>query len=185
MRTNAAVLIAATVLLALLFVGWHKVPPPPEPAPLPSPAVEPPELPQIEAPERVGDTRAERIDNYFLERRMPLAGHGKDFVEEADKNGIDWRLLPAIGVRESSGGKEQCGNNPFGWASCRGDNFPSIEEAIRTVSRHLGGNATSTRSYYSGDTRSKLNSYNPPSIVAAYTDEVIAIMQKISPEEVK
>lgn len=122
------------------------------------------------------DERAERIDRFFTEHGMPLAGYGRKFIEEADKNGIDWRLLPAIAIRESSGGKQACGNNPFGWASCRRD-FDSIEEAIEYVTWNLGGHNPNTATYYSGDTRAKLQSYNG-TVIPTYPEEVLALMEK-------
>lgn len=120
------------------------------------------------------DHRPELIDEYFKSKNMPLAGYGKKFVDEADKNNIDWRLLPAISVKESSGGKHMCKNNPFGWASCR-TTFASIDEAIETVARNLGGNNPKTAPYYSGDTRSKLYYYNG-TVEPLYPDRVITIM---------
>ncbi len=121
--------------------------------------------------------RVAQIDSYFKQRSMPLTGYGAKMVEEAEKNGIDWRLLPAIALRESSGGKKACDHNPFGWASCR-INFRSVDEAIEIVARNLGGNNPKTASYYSGDTRSKLHSYNG-TVIAAYPDQVLNIMEKI------
>lgn len=59
------------------------------------------------------DERVARIDRYFTEHSMPLAGYGAKFIEAADRCDMDWRLMPAIAVRESSGGKKVCGNNPF------------------------------------------------------------------------
>lgn len=181
---NAIAVFAAAGVFSLSFVFGNGAQNP-KPA-LPVAVAAPKEsvaVPAMESPKV--DVRAETIDSYFSKKKMPLAGYGKEFVAEADRNGIDWRLLPAIAIRESSGGLHQCGHNPFGWASCKGITFGSIEEAINTVARHLGGNATSTRRYYSGDTRSKLNAYNPPSIVAEYTPQVVAIMQAISPEVVQ
>lgn len=125
------------------------------------------------------DFRPDDIDEYFAARHMPLAGSGAVMVAAADENGIDWRLLPAIAVQESTGGKKACGPNPFGWASCR-RTFSSIEEAIATVARHLGGNATSTRRYYADRTTAqKLEVYNPRSIAPDYPEEVAAIMAEI------
>jgi len=127
------------------------------------------------------NTRAEAIDAYYRAKNMPLAGYGEKFVTEADKNGIDWRLLPAIAVRESSGGIHACGANPFGWASCK-RSFNTIEEAITSVSSHLGGNNENTAHYYSGkSTEEILKTYNPPSIVPTYAEEVISIMDQIAP----
>ena len=66
--------------------------------------------------------KAEAIDNYFKTYDMPLVGTGAKMVEEAEKNDLDWRLLPAIAVRESTGGKSACQKatfNAFGWGSCK------------------------------------------------------------------
>jgi hypothetical protein len=135
---------------------------------------------QFEDPKITGikNEHAQRINDYFATRNMPLAGYGQLFVEEAEKNGIDWRLLPAIGVKESSGGKFVCsdGVNAFGWASCK-IKFTSIEEAIKVVSKNLGGNNPSTSRYYSGDTYSKLYSYNG-TVEALYPSRVLAIMEQ-------
>jgi len=89
----------------------------------------------------------------------------------------DWRLLPAIAVRESSGGKQTCGNNPFGWASCRAG-FESVEKAIEIVGVNLCGLNSKTASYYSDKTTlQKLQSYNG-SINPNYPAEVFSIMEK-------
>ncbi|MEK9185675.1 MAG: hypothetical protein AAB863_02765, partial [Patescibacteria group bacterium] len=85
--------------------------------------------------------KADAIDAYFAKRDMPLEGLGAKMVEEAEKNDIDWRLLPAITVRESTGGKKDCKkvpNNAFGWGSCK-IGFKSNEEAIEVVAKNLGG----------------------------------------------
>lgn len=133
----------------------------------------------------ISDPRPDALDAYFKAKGMPLAGTGQAMVDAADENGLDWRLLPAIAVRESTGGKAACGFNPFGWASCKNSTgeFESWEAAIKTVAAHLGGNVTSTRRYYGGkDTAGKLNAYNPPTIVPEYTAQVMAIMKVIQPE---
>lgn len=123
--------------------------------------------------------RAEAIDTYFKERSMPLYGTGMAFVLVAEKYGLDWRLLPAIGVRESSGGKAACGFNPFGWGSCKLHNFNSYEQAIEALGKNLGGANAKTARYYAGkSTKEKLYYYNG-TVVPTYPDEVIAIMNKI------
>lgn len=121
--------------------------------------------------------KAGKIDLYFKERSMPLAGYGMKMVLAAEEHGLDWRLLPAIAVRESSGGKQACGYNPFGWASCRID-FKSYGEAIETLARNLGGKNPRTAAYYSGSTEEKLHHYNG-TVVPTYTREVLNIMENI------
>jgi len=123
------------------------------------------------------DIRADKIDNYFKERNMPLYGYGKKMVEVADKNGIDWRLLPAISIRESSGGKHMCDNNPFGWGSCK-ITFNSIDEAIQTVGYKLNNLPV----YKGKSTEQKLYYYNG-TVIESYPSEVIEIMNKISKTE--
>lgn len=108
---------------------------------------------------------------------MPLAGYGAKFVKATDKCGMDWRLLPAIAVRESSGGKQSCGNNPFGWASCR-DDFISINEAMEIVGSNLCGFNPRTEDYYKNKTTyERLWSYNG-TVNPNYPDEVLKIMSQ-------
>ncbi len=141
-------------------------------------------VPSVTKVEIPYDDRADRIDSYFKSKGMPLAGYGHEFVEQADKNGIDWRLLPAISIKEQSGGLRKPYNCPnktinynwFGWASAR-ICFHSIDEAIKTVSENLGGNNPRTQSYYKGDTREKLHSYNG-TVDPKYPSAVIEIMEK-------
>ena len=121
--------------------------------------------------------RAAKIDTYFRERSMPLEGHGMNMVRAAEAHDIDWRLLPAIAVRESSGGKHMCGQNPFGWGSCK-IKFESMDDAIETLARNLGGDNPNTAHYYSGDTRSKLHRYNG-TVIPTYVAEVVDIMERI------
>ena len=131
--------------------------------------------------------KANAIDTYFKERNMPLSGTGIKMVKEAEKNNLDWRLLAAIAVRESTGGIHACKRveyNPFGWGSCK-IGFDSNNEAIEVVARNLGGNNPNTAYHYSGkDTKAILQKYNPPSIVARYAHQVMAIMDDIGEEDI-
>lgn len=127
------------------------------------------------------DNRASNIDAYFAKNNLPLSGYGEVFVEVADKYDLDYRLLPAIAMRESTGGKFACpyGNNAnvFGWHSCK-TKFSSYEESIDKVGAHLAGEIKSTSSYYGNKTVwKKLRTYN--SVIEPYPDQVIAIMNKI------
>lgn len=122
--------------------------------------------------------KANRIDAYFEKRDMPLAGHGMEFVRAAEKYNIDWRLLPAIGVRESSGGKRMMNSNPFGWGSAEIP-FADFTEAIEVVAMNLGGGNPNTARYYKdADTKKKLWYYNG-TVMPKYPDEVIGIMEMI------
>ena len=126
--------------------------------------------------------KADAIDAYLKEHDMPIAGLGEEMVLAAEKNDLDWRLLPAIAVRESTGGKQDCKNvdhNFFGWGSCH-IGFKSDEEAINIVAKNLGGNNPSTARHYADkDTKQILDTYNPPYVVHNYTKQVMHIMDTI------
>lgn len=135
----------------------------------------------------INKQRAEKLDAFFASYDAPLEGYGKKFVEEAEKHDIDWRLLAAISMRESTGGKHSCkrvSNSVFGYGSCK-LSFKSIDESIEIVSKSLGGNNPKTARYYKNkNTVAILKTYNPDSIVPGYSKQVVKIMQKISDEEI-
>ena len=134
------------------------------------------------------DDRAAKIDAYYRKFGLPLAGYGKVMVEAADKNGLDWRLIPAFAMIESTAGKFGCQsvpNNDFGWASCK-VGFASREQAINAIAEHLAGNRSATAHYYAGkDTREIIETYNPPSIVPDYADKIFGVMHKIGETQVQ
>jgi hypothetical protein len=124
--------------------------------------------------------KADAIDAYFEANDAPLLGHGMKFVLEAEKNEIDWRLLPAIAMRESTGGKHACkkaSNSVFGYGSCK-MSFDSIDESIEIVARSLGGNNPNTARHYDDKTTIEiLKKYN--SIIPGYAKQVVKIMKAI------
>ena len=128
-------------------------------------------IPQVEA--EVLDTRVEKVEKYFEARNMPLSAYAKQMVEVSDTNGLDWRLLPAISVRETSGGKHMCKNNPFGWGSCK-IGFKSVDEAITTV----GDKLANLPVYKNKTVERKLYYYNG-TVVKTYPKEVMEIMDSI------
>ena len=127
-------------------------------------------------------SKADAIDTFYKEHNMPLEGMGMKMVEEAEKNDIDWRLLPAISVVESTGGRHACKkvtHSFMGWGSCK-INFKSDEEAIEIVAKNLGGNNPNTDQHYADKTTKQiLQKYNPPSIVPDYADKVMKVMEEI------
>lgn len=137
--------------------------------------------------EQILNLKAQAIDSYFKSKDMPLEGMGRKMVIESEKNNIDWRLLAAISVRESTGGKHACKKvdySAFGWGSCK-INFESYEQAIEVVAKNLGGNNPKTARHYSNKTTVEiLRAYNPPSIVPKYAEQVMAIMNTIGNKEV-
>mgnify|MGYP002345051049 CR=1 FL=1 len=134
------------------------------------------------------DAQGEKIDAYFKKHDAPLEGYGRKMAEVAFENDIDYRLLPAIAMRESTGGKYACKkvkNSPFGWGSCK-ISFDTMDKSIETVGRNLGGNNPNTDHHYADKSvKEILQKYNPPSIVPNYAGEVMKIMKDISPEPIQ
>jgi len=89
------------------------------------------------APAKI-DTRPNAIRKVMA--GLPISDIALEIVETADRNGVDWRLIAAIGWRESTGGKAlTCGiNNWWGWGPCQ--NFVTPADGAQTVARGLSDN---------------------------------------------
>lgn len=127
------------------------------------------------------EEKAQKIDAYFAQYHLPLAGHGMTFVREAEENGIPYALLPAIAMAESTGCKFIIPNtnNCFGWGSGK-IKFKTIDEAISKIAWNLGGNNPATMRHYADkDVDGILKSFNPPHIAPKYLGNVKSIMNKI------
>lgn len=135
--------------------------------------------------------KAEAIDAYFRVHKLPLEGTGLKMATEADKYGLDYRLMPAIAMIETTGGKNLCkkldednNKNPFGWGSCN-IGFESFNKAIEVIALNLSGNNPNTAHHYGGKTiKEILEKYNPPKIKPGYAAKVMRVMEVIGDEEV-
>lgn len=126
---------------------------------------------KIELKEPISTEKAMKINKFFASYGSPLQGYGKKFVEEAEKNNIEWKLVAAIAHCESTGGKvtPQYGNkesyNAWGWAVY--DN----NDTTRNVNRYSMGSwengieivSAGMKSYYAKDLD------EPEEIVTRYT----------------
>ena len=87
------------------------------------------------------DNRAAVLKQYLLKRKSPLADSAATFVNQADKNNLDWRFVAAISGLESGFGKAIPPNSYNGWGwGVYGDNvrnFESWDDAIVTISTGL------------------------------------------------
>jgi hypothetical protein len=119
------------------------------------------------------DPRTVRLKKFLGHLHCPVAPLADDFVNAADDNQLDWRLLPSISVIESSGGKTYRNNNIFGWNNGL-QLFPTIRTGIHEVAYKLGRSSL----YRDRDVVGKLRIYNPD---PSYTDRVLSGMQRISP----
>jgi len=94
------------------------------------------------------DSRAKILKTFLKSYNSPLSAFAKDFVQAADTNELDWRLLVAISGVESTFGQELPFNshNAWGWG-IYGNNaiyFSSYNEAIETISKALRENYINT-----------------------------------------
>lgn len=128
---------------------------------------------------------AAKIDKFYSERNLPLAGHGKDFIKSAvEYDLVNPLLVASIAIIESTGGKFACKKdlyNAFGWGSCRKNHkFNGWDDSIDHITAHLAGEKETTDHYYDNKTVNQiLDAYNPPSIVPDYKDKVKKVMSLI------
>ncbi len=87
------------------------------------------------------DARVGALEDLFARYDSPLKDYSKLIVTEADKNGIDYRLLPAIAMQESTLCKRiiKDSHNCWGYGIYSGKvtKFPSYEKAITTITANL------------------------------------------------
>jgi flagellum-specific peptidoglycan hydrolase FlgJ len=119
------------------------------------------------------DPRADRIKTFLSRLHCPVAALAEEFVNAADENSLDWRLLPSISVIESGGGKAYRNNNIFGWNN-GSSLFPTICAGIHEVAYKLGKSTL----YRNRDAAGKLRMYNPD---PDYASRVLSVMHRISP----
>jgi len=87
------------------------------------------------------DARIEIVRQFFAQYKSPLEPFALNIVDEADKYGVDYRLLPAIAMQESNlckkiiAGSYNCwGFGIYGTTVTKFENYP---EAIETITRTL------------------------------------------------
>lgn len=92
---------------------------------------------------KVLDERAKILSNYLAKYNSPMQYHAQDFIDAADKYGLDWRMLPSIAGVESTFGKRIPGGyNAYGWG-VYGKNaiyFKSWRDGMFTVAKGLREN---------------------------------------------
>ncbi len=119
------------------------------------------------------DPRFQRLKAYLKNRQSPIEDLSADFIAAADRHSLDWRLLPAISVAESSGGKRYKNNNIFGWGSCE-VRFPTVRKGIHIVAERLAQSDL----YRNKSTDEILRTYNP---YGFYPSRVKSIMRRMGP----
>ena len=128
-------------------------------------------------PRTTTDPRLVRLKQFLAVRDCPINEYAADFIQAADRNDLDWRLLPSISLVESSGGKSFVNNNVFGWRSCK-ERFSSVREGIHYVASRLANSDL----YREKSLDEKLKTYNPRE---DYRDRVKSVMRTISRTELR
>jgi len=97
-----------------------------------------PNSPEISVKIIPADARPEIVKRFFKKYNSPLQNFAQNIVDAADKYDLDWRILPAIAIKESGGCRviPQESYNCWGWGiHSKGTlKFNSYEEAIEKVS---------------------------------------------------
>jgi hypothetical protein len=117
--------------------------------------------------------KVEKIKKYLSNKGSPLSKYAEEFVKAADYYNIDYRLVAAISIVESSGGKYTFKPyNAWGWGK---SGFKSWKDGIWSVSEGL------SKYYASGRTtpQSIAPSYCPPN-AKAWASKVSYVMNAIS-----
>jgi hypothetical protein len=116
--------------------------------------------------------KVENIRKYLAGRNAPLADYAQEFVKAADHYGIDYRIVAAISVIESNGGRHTFkAYNAWGWSKT---SFENWTDGIWTVSAGI------SKYYSNGLTRPELIApyYCPPNAVK-WAQNVNYVMNQI------
>ena len=133
------------------------------------------------------DQKAQKIDAFFAQRNLPMAGTGKQLVAAAERNDLPWTLIASIATIESTAGRNACpndSNNVFGWNSCHGPKFDSMDDAIDTVAESISAHRETTAKYYKGKTlKDILETYNGRAN-PEYYHKVLWVMDQIEQQPI-
>lgn len=122
------------------------------------------------------DPRLILLDDFFAYYKCPKPYMTEQYLEAAESYNLDYRLLPALSIRESSCGKHQEFNNWFGYGSATSlIHFKTPQDGIFFVAEQV-----STKSVYHGTVRQILSRYGPYNN-KDYPQEVINLMLQIDP----
>jgi hypothetical protein len=127
------------------------------------------------APDYRNDPRLETLRTFFRNAACPAVEYAAAFLEAADFNELDWRLLPSLSYVETTGGKSARNNNLFGWDSGRA-RFPSPIAGIHAVGYRLSHSDL----YKDKELDALLATYNPN---LEYRRMVKSVMRRIAPSE--
>lgn len=125
--------------------------------------------------------KVETLERFFARYDSPLLTVADEIVDNADTYGLDYRLLPAIAMQEST----LCLKAPEGLNNCWGFGiygkkktaFPSLADAVETISR------TIARDYHAKGLiePDEIMSKYTPSNAGEWAENVTYVMDRIEP----
>ena len=121
------------------------------------------------------DLRIDKLKTFFASYGCPTPQHAMDYVQAADIFQLDYRVLPAISLLESTCGINGRMNNYWGWNSAQSA-FGSVPEGIAFVASRLAEGP----SYRNKSLDQKLRTYNP--VRSSYARNVKRLMRRIENE---
>jgi hypothetical protein len=124
------------------------------------------------------DPRLVKLEDFFRGYNCPQPYHISDYVNAADANGIDYRLLPALSVRESGCGRAGRLSNYWGWDSAH-SGFSSVKAGIYYVSERLAKSPL----YRGKSLEQKLHRYNPRHRYAREVKRLMGRIELLGPEK--
>ena len=126
------------------------------------------------------EARVEALKQFLGKYGSPLYNYANEIVATADTYGIDYRLLPAIAMQESTLCKKIPKNsyNCWGWGIYGGKvtRFANYSDAIETISRTIS-NEYKGKGY---DTPSEIVSKYTPSNTNNWSGNVSYVMDRIA-----
>ena len=128
----------------------------------------------FQPPAFTADPRIEKLRSFFEFYRCPEPRHIAQYLRVADAYGLDYRVLPAVSVRESTCGRyEKTAHNRWGWHD-GAVRFDSVADGIEFM-----GHTLAEAPQYKGKAIDQLLwTYNPRD---AYPGEIKNLMRKIEP----
>lgn len=141
---------------------------------------EPPkQTPESSYVSRNQEARVEVLAQFFKRYNSPLLANAQQIVDAADKYSIDWRLIPAIAMQESTLCKKIPKNSfncwGFGIYGGKVTRFKNFNEAIETVTKTLARDYKEQRGLE--EPHEIVTRYTPGS--GTWADNVTYVMDRI------
>lgn len=125
---------------------------------------------ELRRPQQI-DSREIRLAAFFGRYQCPAPYYVSDYLHAADSNALDYRLLPAISVTESTCGQYATVNNRWGW-----DDPPARFRSVPHGIRYIAGQLSQGARYRDKTLKQKLLTYNPD---PQYGTQILRLMREI------